>query len=87
MTCYELEMAVAAKRQLKKLPADARRRVSIAALALRYDPRPQGSRKLFGYDDVFRIRVGPYRILYSVADHRLVVLIIKIGNRRDVYRR
>jgi mRNA interferase RelE/StbE len=46
----------------------------------------QGSRKLTGYDDVFRIRVGRFRVLYSVSDARLVILVLKIGHRKDVYR-
>jgi len=55
-------------------------------LALAEDPRPRGSKKLSGYEDVFRIRVGRFRVLYSVAKKRLVILILKIGHRRDVYR-
>lgn len=49
-------------------------------------PHPPGSRKLSGYSDVFRIRVGVYRILYSVEGLRLIVIILKIGHRKDVHR-
>jgi mRNA interferase RelE/StbE len=55
-------------------------------LALADQPRPRGSRKLTGYDDVFRIRVGRFRVLYSVSDTRLVIFILKIGPRKDIYR-
>ena len=55
-------------------------------LGLADDPRPKGSRKLAGYDDVFRIRVGRYRIIYSIAGKKLVIIILKIGQRKDVYR-
>jgi len=55
-------------------------------LALSDDPFPTGSRKLSGYDDVFRIRVGVYRVIYDVADAALVIIILKIGHRKDVYR-
>jgi mRNA interferase RelE/StbE len=50
------------------------------------DPRPPGGRKLSGYDDLFRIRIGRYRVLYSIEDRRLVILVLKVGDRTDVYR-
>ena len=55
-------------------------------LALAHEPYPTGTRKLSGYDDVYRIRVGHYRILYSVSAAQLIVLVVKIGHRKDVYR-
>jgi mRNA interferase RelE/StbE len=55
-------------------------------LALGEEPHPSGSRKLTGYDDVFRVRVGVYRIIYSVAGRTLVIIILKIGHRKDIYR-
>lgn len=60
--------------------------LAAAMLGLADDPRPQGCRTLSGYDDTFRIRVGRYRLLYMIADTKLIVLILKIGHRRDVYR-
>ena len=57
-----------------------------AILALGDEPHPRGSRKLTGYDDVFRIRVGRFRVIYSVARRKLIVIILKIGQRKDVYR-
>ena len=54
--------------------------------ALADDPFPRGSRRLSGYDDVFRVRTGRYRILYSVSERRLVIVVLKVGHRRDVYR-
>ena len=53
--------------------------------ALAIDPRPTGSDKLSGHD-LYRIRQGNYRVLYSIQDTDLVVLVIKVGHRRDVYR-
>lgn len=55
-------------------------------LALADDPFPKGARKLLGYRDVFRIRVGPYRVLYSVSETELIVVVLKVGHRRGVYR-
>ena len=54
--------------------------------ALATDPRPPGCRKLTGLDDVFRVRVGRYRVLYSIEDRRLVIIVLKVGDRKDVYR-
>lgn len=55
-------------------------------LALADDPFPRGSRKLAGYDDVFRVRTGRYRILYSVTEPKLIIVVLKVGHRREVYR-
>ncbi len=86
MARYSIEISRTAEKQLEKLNRDDQRRVVRAILALADDPRPQGSRKLTGYDDVFRIRVGRYRVLYSVSGKKLVIIILKIGHRKDVYR-
>jgi len=86
MARYEIEISRSAEKQLKKLDRKEQERVVRAILLLADDPRPRGSRKLSGYDDVFRIRVGRYRILYSVASGKLVIIILKIGHRRDAYR-
>lgn len=86
MARYKLEISRSAEKQLKKLPVHHRKRVAEAILELASDPYPRGSRQLSGYDDVFRVRVGLYRILYSVAKTRLVIIILKVGHRKDVYR-
>jgi mRNA interferase RelE/StbE len=86
MARYNLEIGRTAEKQLRKLTAEDRRRVARAMLALGEEPHPSGSRKLTGYDDVFRIRVGVYRIIYSVSGRTLVILILKIGHRKDIYR-
>ena len=86
MARHSIEISRTAEKQLKRLNRDNQRRVVKAIVALAEDPRPPGSRKLAGYDDVFRIRVGPYRVLYSVSGKKLVIIILKIGHRKDVYR-
>ena len=83
---FELRISRMAERQLKRLPSEGRDRVVRAVRALADDPMPRGSRRLTGYDDVFRIRIGPYRVLYSVTASTLTILVLKIGHRRDVYR-
>lgn len=84
---HEVEVSRTAERQLRRLPRADQERVVRRMLLLAEDPFPQGVRKLTGYDDVYRIRVGRYRILYSVSRRRLVIIILKVGQRKDVYRR
>jgi mRNA interferase RelE/StbE len=86
MARFEIEVTRSAEKRLRALPRDDQKRLAKAILDLGDDPRPRGARKLFGYEDVFRIRVGSYRILYSLEPGRLVILILKIGHRSDVYR-
>ena len=86
MARYEIEISRSAEKQLKKLAREDQVRVAEAILPLADKPRPRGARKLSGYDNVFRIRVGHYRVLYSISDRRVVVIILKIGHRRAVYR-
>lgn len=86
MTRYDIEISETAEKQLKKLQRGDQRRVARAIVALADEPHPRGSRKLSGYNDVFRIRVGRYRVIYSVSGNRLIVIILKIGHRKDVHR-
>lgn len=69
-----------------KLPRDIQHRLDPALLALADNPRPPGCKKLQGREETYRIRVGDYRVIYRVEDDRLIVLVIEIGHRRDVYR-
>lgn len=86
MARYKLEISRSAEKQLKQLSSNDQQRIVKAVLTLADDPFQKGSRKLTGYDDVFRIRVGRYRVLYSVSGKKLVIVVLKIGQRRDVYR-
>ena len=86
MARYRVEISRTAEQQLKRLPADDRRRVVRAVAMLAIDPHLGGVRKLAGYDDVFRVRTGRYRIIYSVKKATLTVLGFKIGHRKEVYR-
>ena len=86
MTAFSIQISRTAERQLKQLPIDGRERVVRAVRTLADDPFPRGCRKLTGYDDVYRIRVGPYRVLYSVNAGALIVIVLKVGHRKNVYR-
>ena len=83
---YAIEVAPAAERAIKKLSDEIRRRIVKAILKLEEEPRPSGIRKLSGENDLYRIRVGDYRIVYKIQDDVLVVVIVRVGHRREVYR-
>ncbi|MBN2700241.1 MAG: type II toxin-antitoxin system RelE family toxin [Methylohalobius sp. ZOD2] len=83
---YEIELAASAKKQFDKLPANIRQRLAKTINQLSTTPRPPGVTKLKGEDQLYRVRVGDYRIVYRIEDNRLLVLILKVGHRRAVYR-
>jgi mRNA interferase RelE/StbE len=83
---YEVRFKPAAAKELAKLPADVLRRIAPRIDALASNPRPHGVEKLAG-EDAWRIRVGDFRVVYTIEDRVLVVLVIHIGNRREVYKR
>lgn len=83
---YTVEFAPAAVRDFKRLDPQIQRRLRPHIDALADTPRPSGAKALQGATDVLRIRVGSYRILYTVKDRELVVLVIRLGDRKEVYR-
>jgi mRNA interferase RelE/StbE len=83
---HRIELTRAAVRQLRNLDSDVRRRIETAIESLADTPRPDGCRKLTGLDKTWRIRVGGYRVIYEVHDDRLVVIVVRVAHRRDVYR-
>ena len=84
---YRVEIKASAVKEIVALPKRDQRRVVSAIAALSDDPRPDGVRKLTGSEDAYRVRVGDYRIIYQVLDKVLIVHVIRVGHRRDVYRR
>lgn len=86
MTEYRIELRPAAARALRKLDPQIRPRIQGAIALLARDPRPPAARALQGRPG-FRIRVGDYRIIYTIADDVLLVVVVTIGHRRDVYER
>lgn len=83
---HAIEFVPSAARELANLDQAMKRRVARRIDQLAEEPRGAGSFKLRGADDVWRARVGDYRIVYQIEDGRLLVLVVKIGHRRDVYR-
>lgn len=86
MASYRIEVSATAEKQIKKLRHEDRVRVVKVVQSLADEPRPSGCRKLQGYDDVYRIRIGRYRVLYSIDGRRIVVTVLKVSHRGDVYR-
>jgi mRNA interferase RelE/StbE len=82
---YRIEFAPPAVRELRDLPKKIQARIKVKIDALALDPRPRRSEKLKGVENQYRIRSGDYRVIYSIEDDRLVVLVLRIGNRHDVY--
>jgi mRNA interferase RelE/StbE len=84
---YALEFAPKALRALRKLDRPVAEQIKAATEALRDEPRPVGTKMLTGMHGVWRIRVaGDYRVLYTIDDDKLVVLVVDAGNRREIYR-
>lgn len=84
---YRIEFTPRANREFRALEKSTQRRLARRIDALAENPHPHGTKKLAGEDDLYRLRVGDYRIIYQVQGKRLVVLIVRIGHRADVYRR
>jgi mRNA interferase RelE/StbE len=82
---FAIEILPAARRELEALDTAVRRRIDRKILLLAANPRPSGSKMLQGHD-LIRVRVGDYRIVYTVRDQRLVVLIVRVAHRSRVYR-
>ena len=84
---YQVRLAPAAVRQLRKLDAPGRRRVQAAIDLLAEEPCPPGARQLVGGAGEWRVRTGDFRIVYDIPDRELLVLVVKVGHQKDVYER
>jgi mRNA interferase RelE/StbE len=77
----------AARKQLEDITPRERARILRRVDALADDPRPHGVVKMAGADDRWRIRIGSYRVVYEIVDDQLVVTVVRVGHRGEVYRR
>jgi mRNA interferase RelE/StbE len=82
---FQVIFSKPAERSLERLPQHVRRRILVKARALGENPWPPGFLRLTGADG-YRVRMGDYRILYTVEGGRLVVLVLDVGHRKDIYR-
>ena len=86
MASYSILLTKSAAKEMGSIPTSDRQRVATKIGSLADNPRPMGVEKLSG-DDKYRIRQGNYRILYQIIDADLIVTVVRIGDRREVYRR
>jgi len=85
MANYSIEIKKSATKEIAKLPKLHLKRIIEKIQLLSINPRPDGCKKLSA-DEKYRIRVGDYRILYTIEDNQLIIYVVKIGHRKDVYR-
>ena len=85
MARYALDIKPSARKELENLSDSLIARLAPKIDGLAVDPRPSGCRKLHGYKDIWRIRVGDYRVVYIIDDARTMVSVTRIAHRRNVY--
>ncbi len=83
---FRIDLTPSAARQLRKLDPQGRRRIQAAIELLAEDPRPPAAKMLVNSDGAWRVRVGDYRVVYEIEDGRLLVLVLALGHRREIYR-
>lgn len=82
---YRIEFKQSVEKDLAKIPKALALKILDHIAALSEEPRPGGCKKLKGSENTYRIRVNDYRVVYSIIDQKLVIQIIKIGHRKDIY--
>lgn len=81
-----MRLKKAARRDIQSLARPAQERILARLIELAVDPRPAGAERLTGMSDVWRVRVGDYRILYSIVENVILVLVLRVGHRREIYK-
>jgi mRNA interferase RelE/StbE len=83
---YQVILAKRVRKSIDNIPNPYYTQIEKHIDELRYNPRPNGYRKLEGHEDLFRIRVGVYRIIYSIEDNILRIEVLKVAHRKDIYK-
>ncbi|MCC5644987.1 type II toxin-antitoxin system RelE/ParE family toxin [Nostoc sp. CHAB 5824] len=83
---YEVKFSKGAKKQFRKLPLDVQERIQTKINDLAIELRPNGVKKLQGDNNSYRVRVEDYRVIYEVVDDVLIITVIKVGHRSDIYK-
>jgi mRNA interferase RelE/StbE len=86
MACFEIQWKKSAQRELRKLDASVVPRIIQAVQELENNPKPQGCRKLKGSEYSYRIRIGNYRVIYEIFETQVIIEIVRVRHRKDVYR-
>ena len=84
---YQIIFEDPAQRQFRKFDRIVQTRIFKALIKLEKNPRPSGCKKLQGLEHLYRLRVGDYRVIYRIEDNKLLILIISIGHRREIYKK
>ena len=87
MDCYKIEWKNSAKKELKRLPRQVIAKVISAVEKLPNNHHPAGSKKLVGTEHTYRLRVGDYRIVYSIQNDLLIIEVVRVAHRKDVYKK
>ena len=87
MVKYNLSISSSAEKSLEKLPKKEIVKIIELIQTLAIQPFPNGCRKLSGEQNVFRVREGNYRVIYEVFESKLIILVLKIGHRNDIYKK
>ena len=86
-TVYKVIIRDRALKQLATIPKKFAEKIDELILPLSQDPYPHGAKKLQGYENIYRIRYADYRVVYAVEDKKLIVEVIQIANRKDIYKK
>jgi len=82
---YEIQIMASVKKSLRKIPRKDQERIFHKIISLSQNPRPEQSIKLTSRKNAYRVRQGDYRIVYTIEDQVLVIIVVRIGHRREVY--
>jgi mRNA interferase RelE/StbE len=83
---YRVIFSNSAKKQIRNIPEPHRSKIARHIESLKTEPRPRGASNVSGLKDGYRVRAGDYRIIYCIRDEELIVLVVRIGSRGDVYK-
>lgn len=83
---YNVDVGPKASKFIRKQNQQIQQQIITKLRELEINPRPHGCKRLKGKHELYRVRTGDYRIIYTIKDNQLLVLVVQIGNRRDVYR-
>jgi mRNA interferase RelE/StbE len=82
---YRVDVKPSAAKALRKLPNDIRAKLQAKIRSLATNPRPHGAIKLVDKGDIYPVRFGNYRVIYRIEDDQLIVIVVDVGDRKDVY--
>ena len=82
---YRIVIVKTAEHNIKKLPNQVQKKIVHTLFELAENPRPRGVKKLKGPSNLYRLRVGNYRIIYSIKDDELIIVVVKVGSRNRIY--